>query len=81
MVDEKGALPLHEAITHKVGYFTDGVILGSAKFVDQVFTEHRAKLVETKSRRNTGARPMRLAKWGNLTTMRDLRLNVIGNPE
>ncbi len=77
---QRGKLPLHEVICHRVRYFTDGAIIGSASFVDRVFELKRDRLVSTKSRRQTGARKMRGAAWGDLTVLRDLRVNVIGYP-
>ena len=79
-IERCGELPLHEVICHRVRYFSDGVAIGSAGFVDRVFQRHRERLVAPDSRRNTGARKMRGAKWGNLTSLRDLRINVIGLP-
>ncbi len=75
-----GVMPLHEVICHRVRYFSDGVVIGSAGFVEQVFQTHRERLVSSDSTRKTGARTMRGANWGGLTTLRDLRINVIGHP-
>ena len=71
---------MHEVICHRVRYFSDGVVIGSSSFVEQVFQADRKRLVSPDSRRNTGARKMRGANWGSLTTLRDLRENVIGLP-
>ena len=79
-IRENGVMPLHEVICHRVRYFSDGVVIGSAGFVEQVFQTHRKRLVSPDSMRNTGARTMRGADWGGLTTLRDLRINVIGHP-
>ena len=79
-IERRGKMPLHEVICHRVRYFSDGVIIGSAGFVDRVFQSHRDRLVGRDSKRTTGARTMRGAQWGNLTSLRDLRVNVIGSP-
>jgi putative transposase len=79
-IERRGELPLHEVICHRVRYFSDGVVIGSAGFVDRIFKTHRERLVAPDSKRSSGARTMRGAKWGNLTTLRDLRVNVIGFP-
>ncbi len=74
-IRENGVMPLHEVICHRVRYFSDGVVIGSAGFVEQVFQTHRERLVSSDSTRKTGARTMRGANWGGLTTLRDLRIN------
>lgn len=79
-IARRGELPLHEVICHRVRYFSDGVAIGSATFVNRVFEQNRAQLVSKDSLRQTGARRMRGAKWGGLTSLRDLRNNVIGLP-
>ncbi len=79
-IERRGRMPLHEAICHRVRYFCDGVIIGSAGFVDRVFQSKRDRLVGRDSKRKTGARTMRGAQWGNLSSTRDLRVNVIGAP-
>ena len=79
-IERRGKLPKNEVLLYRVRYFTDGAIIGSASFVDKVFQTHRNRLTSPSSRRKTGARPMRGAYWGDLTTLRDLRQNVIGHP-
>ncbi len=64
-----GKLPLHVALRCRVRYFTAGAVMGSRKFVDEVFEQNRARFGP---KRESGARPMRGAEWGNLTTIRDL---------
>ena len=79
-IKRRGKLPLHEVMLYRVRYFTDGVVIGSESFVNQVFAKRRDQLTSPNSKRTTGARRMRGADWGGLTTLRDLRLNVIGHP-
>lgn len=71
VVDQRGGkLPVHERLLSRVRYFTDGAILGSADFVDEVFETERERFPE---QRKTGARRMRGAQWGGLSTLRELR--------
>jgi hypothetical protein len=70
-----GELPLHELLRCRVRYFSDGAVLGSRAFVEGVFESRRGQFG---ARRKTGARNMRGADWGGLTTLRDLRGRVFG---
>jgi hypothetical protein len=58
----------------RVRYLTDGAVLGSEAFVNQVFERNRAKLGKT---RQSGARVMREADWNGLCVLRDLRKEVM----
>jgi putative transposase len=69
----RGKLPLSEALRCRVRYFTDGVVLGSADFVDEFFEKRRSHFGR---RRKTGARKMKRAEWGELRCLRDLRNGV-----
>jgi putative transposase len=73
----KGRLPLNLVLRCRVRYFTDGAILGSREFVDRAFERHRAHFGK---RRESGARTMRGAKWGDLFTARELRVDVLATP-
>ncbi len=64
-----GQLPLHEKLCSRVRYFSDGAVLGTADFVNRVFEERRDHFGP---KRLSGARKMRGANWGDLTTLRDL---------
>lgn len=75
---EGGRLKPAEVLRCRVRYFSDGVVLGSREFVDEVFARHRA---EFGVKRETGAREMRKGDWGGLCTMRDLRLEVVSVPQ
>jgi len=70
-----GRLPLAERLRCRVRYFTDGLILGSACFVEQALVRHRACFSE----RCRSAQPLEAA-WGKLCTARRLRGPVIGVP-
>jgi putative transposase len=65
-----GKLALHEALRCRVRYFTSGAVIGSRAFVDEIFERHRDRFGP---KRETGARKMRGADWGALTSLRDLR--------
>jgi len=71
---EGGKLPAATALRCRVRYFSDGVVLGSKDFVENVFQKYR---VEFGRKRKTGARAMKWGEWGGLCTMRDLRREVV----
>ena len=70
----KGRLPIQAAIRYRVRYLTEGVVLGSADFVDQVFAKNRSRFG---ARRKTGARRMREADWGELRVLQDGREKAV----
>ena len=71
-----GVLTLGQVLRLRVRYFSDGVVLGSRNYVNGIFAEFRDRFGP---RRKSGARPMRgLAGLGELTTMRDLQVDVVG---
>ena len=59
----------------RVRYFSDGLILGSRAFVDDMFDERRAHFG---AKRKTGARKMRGGDWDGLCVARDLKKEVFG---
>lgn len=69
----QGALPVAAIVRHRVRYFCDGAVLGTAAFVNEVFARERARFGP---KRKTGARKMKGAGWGDLRVLRDLRLDV-----
>jgi putative transposase len=71
------AMPLAEALRRKVRYFTDGAVIGSAAFVEEVFGKLKAE-GQTGPRRKSGPRQMRGADFGGLRSLRDLRVRVMG---
>ncbi len=73
----KGKLPLNEVLRCRVRYFTDGAILGSRAFVEEAFLRHRKHF---SVRRESGARAMKRAEWGDLFAARQLRVEVVGPP-
>ncbi len=72
----KGELRLGQVLRLRVRYFSDGVVLGSRNYVNEVFREYRDRFGP---RRKSGARALRgLGPLGELATMRDLQVNVVG---
>jgi len=69
-----GKLTPGQALRCRVRYFSDGVVLGGKAFVDDVFERNREQFGV---KRRRGARPLRDADFGDLCTMRDLRLEAI----
>jgi hypothetical protein len=78
VVEQGGAMPLREALRHRVRYFCDGAVLGTAQFVDGIFEREQALRKRFGEKRTTGARRMRGADWGELRVLRDLQKDVIG---
>ncbi len=70
----RGKLSLAQALRCRVRYMTDGVVLGSAGFVNRFFEGKREYFG---LKRETGARKLRGAEWGSLRTLRDLRVDTI----
>lgn len=77
VVEKGGEMSLAEVLRHRVRYFCDGAVLGSADFVNGVFAREQAR-DRFGPRRRTGARRMRGAAWGGLRVLRDLQKEVIG---
>ena len=77
ILDAGGKLSMAQVLRCRVRYFSDGVVIGTRAYVDEVFKRHRDHFG---AKRNTGARPMSGANWGGLCTGRRLRRNVIAAP-
>jgi len=69
-----GRLSLAAALRCRVRYFTDGVVLGSQKFIDDFFEAQRGQFG---AKRKSGARRMKGAQWGDLRVLRDLKSDYI----
>lgn len=69
-----GELTREELLRCRVRYFSDGMVLGSKAFVEEVFQMHRERFGP---RCQTGARRLRGGDWAGLCTARHLRLQVI----
>jgi len=70
-------LNLQELLRCRVRYFTDGAVLGSKSYVQEVFCRHRGYFG---GKRRSGPRAMLGGAWGDLATARRLRLDVITAP-
>jgi hypothetical protein len=62
-----------------VRYFCDGAVLGSEAFVEEAFEGLKSR-GRIGPRRETGARRLRGAEWGELRVLRDLQVRVIDPP-
>lgn len=74
VLQEGGTLTLQELLHCRVRYFTDGMVLGSRAYVQEVFLRHRCHFSD---KRKTAPRSMTGEGWGNLCTARRLRLEAI----
>ena len=70
-----GELGLGQVLRLRVRHLTDGVILGSKEFVNEMFIRHRDRFG---ARRKDGARPIRGVPLPGINVLRDLRTNAIG---
>jgi hypothetical protein len=77
VVEQGGAMPVQQALRHRVRYFCDGAVLGTAAFVNAVFEREQAMRKRFGEKRSTGARCMRGADWGELRVLRDLQKDVM----
>lgn len=77
VIENGGKLTLQQALRCRVRYFTDGMVLGSKVFVDDVFEKNRRFFGP---KRKDGARKMRLAEWGDLRCARALRIAPVSSP-
>jgi hypothetical protein len=75
VLSQGGRLSEAEILRLRVRHLTDGVALGSRKFVEAVFSRYRAFFGP---KRQNGARPIRGAPWSDLSTLRDLRVDALG---
>ena len=69
-----GQLSLGQVLRLRVRHMTDGVVLGSKEFVNEVFAMHRTKFGR---KRQDGARPIRGVPLDGLSVFRDLRVNAV----
>jgi hypothetical protein len=76
VMEEKGKLPLAEALRCRVRYFTDGAVLGSRDFVAEHLAHYQRK---TGLRKGISPRDLPpLTEWGDLVAMRGVRNDVLG---
>ncbi len=74
-LEAEGRLPMPEYLQCRVRYFSEGGVLGSRAFVEEIFRRHRDRFG---SRRKTGARKVKGLLGPSLFTVRDLRSAVFG---
>jgi putative transposase len=74
-LDSETELSRGEVLRLRVRYMTDGMVLGSKAYVNEVFVDHRDRFGP---KRKTGARKLREVghALGLLTSARDLRTQV-----
>jgi putative transposase len=71
VLESGGQLSVNQALRCRVRYFSDGLILGSRRYVDDAFHRHRDRFGR---KRNSGARSMKEIAWDDLFTARRLQL-------
>lgn len=74
-LEQGGQVTQAQALRLRIRYFTDGVVLGSEVFVNEIFAEFRDRF---SPKRKTGARRMPRLPFGRLRTCRSLRVAVYG---
>ena len=77
VLDQGGELTLDQALHCRVRYFSDGLVLGSRAYVDDVLVRYRDRFSH---KRQSGARPTRGIDGLDLFVARRLQLNVISLP-
>ncbi len=70
----EGKLPRPDLLRLRVRYLTDGLVLGSELFVEEVFERYGGHFGEN---RKSGARPIRGLPDSPLKVIRDLKLDPI----
>ena len=73
VLEADGKLPMAQVLRLRIRYFTDGMVLGSKEYVNEIFETHRELFGK---RRRTGARPMLGFRDSGMMVMRDLRKGV-----
>jgi putative transposase len=70
-----GALGLGQILRLRLRHLTDGVIVGSKEFVNEMFLRHRDRFG---AKRKDGARPIRGVPLPELSVLRGLRVDAVG---
>ncbi len=73
VLKDEGELSQAQVLRLKIRYFSDGLVIGSAEFVEAFFNKHRDQFGE---KRKTGARAMKGFGQSGLAVVRDLRKQV-----
>ncbi len=74
VLETGGSVAVFDLLRCRVRYFSDGMILGSKAFVNDVFAQRRSHFGV---KRKTGARKMGGGDWNGLYVARDLKKDVI----
>jgi hypothetical protein len=75
MVKSGGVVPWQEALMCRVRYFTDGQVMGGREFVNGFFERNRERFGPN---RKDGARKLRGIAMGDVFSLRDLPVAVLG---
>jgi REP element-mobilizing transposase RayT len=75
MVKSGGVVPWQEALMCRVRYFTDGQVMGGRAFVNRFFERNRERFGPN---RKDGARKLRGIAMGDVFSLRDLQVAVLG---
>ena len=73
-LQNNGRLPRSELVRLRVRYFTDGLVLGSEIFVEEMFQQYRSHFGE---KRKSGARPLNGIAGCDFHVIRNLRLTPL----
>jgi putative transposase len=74
VVREGGMISPEEALRLRIRHFSDGLVLGTARFVEEMFQRFRPRFGKT---RRTGSRKLRGLPFDQLRTLRDLRVKSV----
>ncbi len=75
VLEQGGELPLAAVLRCRVRYFSDGAVLGSREFVEDIWSEFPDQFAR---RRRSGPRKMRGSNWEGLMVLRELKREVFG---
>jgi len=75
VLKKQGHLSVAERLRLRIRHFTDGAVLGSREYVEEMWRRYFRKY---SPKRKSGARKLKGGDWGGLMTLRDLQKDVIG---
>lgn len=76
VVRAKGRIPMVKALRYQLRYLSEGIVLGSRRFVEAFFDKNRKRFGP---RRKTGARAVRGIDAGDRYTARDFRKGFLAH--
>ncbi len=74
VLSQGGELSQAQILRLRLRHLTDGIVLGSKAFVNEIFALHRDKFG---AKRQSGARPIRGVPLRELSVLRDLRVSAV----